>query len=180
MAFKKGQSGNPLGRPKGSGNSNARVIREKFNEVVENQLQNIDGWLAEIAKDDPKAALDMIVKLAEYCLPKLSRVQSEVEQIQDIPQFTIVEDDARQENKKQEKIIPSADEFISYCVKKQANVDPAHAKLKFDQWLENGWKDGYNKPIKVWKSKANGVIPHLKTIKPKSKYQVDKSKSKDF
>lgn len=90
MAFKKGQSGNPLGRPKGSGNSNARVIREKFNEVVENQLQNLDGWLLDIAKEDPKAALDMIVKLAEYCLPKLSRVQSEVEQIQDIPQFTIV------------------------------------------------------------------------------------------
>lgn len=90
MAFKKGQSGNPLGRPKGSSNSNARMIREKFNEVVENQLQNLDGWLLDIAKEDPKAALDMIVKLAEYCLPKLSRVQSEVEQIQDIPQFTIV------------------------------------------------------------------------------------------
>ena len=39
--------------------------------------------------------------------------------------------------------------------------------------MENGWKDGYNKPIKVWKSKANGVIPHLKTIQPQGKYKLD-------
>lgn len=87
----------------------------------------------------------------------------------------------REEKKREEKkIIPSVEEFVDYCVSKQANVDPSHAKLKFDQWVENGWKDGYNKPIKVWKSKANGVIPHLKTIQPKGKYQLDKSQSKDF
>jgi hypothetical protein len=86
----------------------------------------------------------------------------------------------RQDKKREEKIIPSVNEFVDYCISKQSNVDPAHAKLKFDQWVENGWKDGYNKPIKVWKSKANGVIPHLKTIQPKGKYQLDKSQSKDF
>lgn len=86
----------------------------------------------------------------------------------------------RQDKTRQDKNIPSVDEFVSYCVSKQANVDPAHAKLKYEQWLENGWKDGYNKPIKVWKSKANGVIPHLKTIQPKGKYQLDKTQSKDF
>lgn len=86
----------------------------------------------------------------------------------------------RQDERKQEKIIPSVEEFVNYCISKQANVDPSHAKLKFDQWVENGWKDGYNKPIKVWKSKANGVIPHLKTIQPKGKYQLDRSQSKDF
>ena len=86
----------------------------------------------------------------------------------------------RQDKIREDKNIPSVDEFVSYCVSKQANVDPAHAKLKFEQWVENGWKDGYNKPIKVWKSKANGVIPHLKTIQPKGKYQLDKSQSKDF
>lgn len=86
----------------------------------------------------------------------------------------------RQDKTKQKKIIPSVDDFVDYCISKQANVDPAHAKLKFDQWVENGWRDGYNKPIKMWKSKANGVIPHLKTIQPKGKYQLDKSQSKDF
>ncbi len=64
--------------------------------MLENQLDNLDGWLAEIAKDDPKSALDMIVKLAEYCLPKLSRVQSTTEQVDDIPTFRIVEDDAHE------------------------------------------------------------------------------------
>lgn len=86
----------------------------------------------------------------------------------------------REDKTKQKKIIPSVEEFVDYCISKQANVDPSHAKLKYHQWVENGWKDGYDKPIKVWKSKANGAIPHLKTIQIKGKYQLNKSQSKDF
>ena len=86
----------------------------------------------------------------------------------------------QEKTRKDKKIIPSLDEFVNYCISKQGNVDPSHAKLKYDQWVENGWKDGYDKPIKVWKAKANGAIPHLKTIQPKGKYQLDKSQSKDF
>lgn len=86
----------------------------------------------------------------------------------------------QEKKRKDKKIIPSLDEFVNYCISKQANVDPSHAKLKYHQWVENGWKDGYDKPIKVWKAKANGAIPHLKTIQPKGKYQLNKSQSKDF
>lgn len=89
----------------------------------------------------------------------------------------------REEKKREEKIIiPSVFEFIDYCKSKQPNIDESHAKLKFEQWVENGWKDGYNKPIKMWKSKANGVIPHLKTIEVKAepKYKRDKSISHHF
>ena len=89
----------------------------------------------------------------------------------------------REEKIREEKIIiPSVFEFIEYCKSKQPNIDESHAKLKFDQWVENGWKDGYNKPIKMWKSKANGVIPHLKTIEVKAepKYKLDRSTSHHF
>ena len=61
------------------------------------------------------------------------------------------------------KSIPAREEFIKYCLEKKKDVDPAAAGLKFDSWKENGWKDGYGKPIKNWKSKALNTIPHLKT-----------------
>ena len=88
----------------------------------------------------------------------------------------------KEKGKEKEKDIPSISEFIDYCKSKQPNIDESHAKLKFEQWVENGWKDGYNKPIKMWKSKANGVIPHLKTIEVKAepKYKRDKSISHHF
>jgi len=88
----------------------------------------------------------------------------------------------KEKGKEKEKDIPSVSEFIDYCKSKQPNIDESHAKLKFEQWVENGWKDGYNKPIKMWKSKANGVIPHLKTIEVKAepKYKLDRSTSHHF
>jgi|TARA_R110000787_G_scaffold182188_2_gene294144 hypothetical protein len=87
----------------------------------------------------------------------------------------------REDKKKEdETIIPSVDEFVKFCISKKADVDPNSAKLKFDQWLENGWINGFDKPIKNWRTSAIGVLEHLKTIKPKGKYKLDRSKSKDF
>ena len=35
-------------------------------------------------------------------------------------------------------------------------------ELKYLSWVENGWKDGNDKPIKNWKSKLLNTIPHIK------------------
>lgn len=74
-----------------------------------------------------------------------------------------VKDKVKDKDKVIGENIPARDEFINYCVEKKPDVDPIHAGLKFDAWVEAGWKDGYNKPIKNWKAKANNTIPHLKT-----------------
>jgi hypothetical protein len=49
-------------------------------------------------------------------------------------------------------------------------------KSKYESWVENGWKDGHNNIIKLWKSKIRNTIPHLRpmqTLSNKSggKYQ---------
>ena len=69
------------------------------------------------------------------------------------------------ENVKNDKNIniPSFDEFKVYAVTNEKNIDIVSLKLKYQAWVENGWKDGNDKEIKNWKSKLLNTIPHIKT-----------------
>ena len=69
------------------------------------------------------------------------------------------------------KDIPSLDVFIENAkVVCKANNIPFieyefAIKSKYQTWVDNGWKDGFNKPIKNWKNKFNNTLPNLKPIK---------------
>lgn len=58
---------------------------------------------------------------------------------------------------------PTYEDFLNYSVAKKPNVCTMQLKLKYDSWVENGWKDGNNKPIKNWKSKILNTLPYLGT-----------------
>lgn len=73
MRYEKGQSGNPHGRPVGSGNRNSAAIKQAYQALLENNLEEMSGWLQELASQDKGRALDYMLKLSEYILPKLSR-----------------------------------------------------------------------------------------------------------
>lgn len=59
--------------------------------------------------------------------------------------------------------IPVYEDFLNYSVAKKPNVCTMQLKLKYESWVENGWKDGNNKPIKNWKSKILNTLPYLGT-----------------
>lgn len=67
-------------------------------------------------------------------------------------------------NNTSNKSIPSISEFLEYVKTKSKDFKTIEnsAKLKFESWIENDWKDGNDKKIKNWKSKILNTIPHLK------------------
>lgn len=75
MAFKPGESGNPEGRKKGSQNKYTKQVKEAFGLLLEGNLDNLSIWLAQVAADDPKAAMDIVIKLSERFVPRLSQQQ---------------------------------------------------------------------------------------------------------
>ncbi len=74
MPFEKGESGNPNGRPKGSKNRSTKDMKKALSQLIDDNLDNMSDWLAEMAKDDPKAAFQCMLSLMEFHMPKMSRV----------------------------------------------------------------------------------------------------------
>lgn len=62
-----------MGRPAGVPNKATSAFRETVNRVLADNAENVSKWLGQVAEDDPAKALDLITKLAEYAVPKLSR-----------------------------------------------------------------------------------------------------------
>lgn len=70
---------------------------------------------------------------------------------------------------KENKEIPLFEDFKKYALSKEPQVDLKALNLKYDAWIENGWKDGHDNVIKNWKVKLINTIVHLPK-KPKTKW----------
>ena len=81
------RKGQPKGLPKTGGrlagvpNKVTQEFRETVRQLLEDNKDNVSVWLTQVAsgtedsKPDPKGALDMITKLAEFAAPKLARTE---------------------------------------------------------------------------------------------------------
>lgn len=79
----------------------------------------------------------------------------------------IREDKIIKDKKKENKIIPTNEEFLSYFRTIQEfdyNAYLFSVNAKYEQWLANDWKDGNGNEIKNWKSKLKNTLPHLKPM----------------
>ena len=82
MAFKKGESGNPEGRPKGTPNKTSTEIKQTLNDILCGEIEAIPERLTQLSDKD---RLDIVIKLLPYILPK----QKELEITNDITQMNL-------------------------------------------------------------------------------------------
>ena len=73
MGFQKGENGGSNGRPKGTQNKTTQEIKLAYQRLLQSNLENMSAWLGEVAADDPDKALNLMLKLSEYIIPKLAR-----------------------------------------------------------------------------------------------------------
>ena len=80
MPFTKGNSGNPLGRPKGSLNSSTKEFRELLSRSIDSN--KIMEMLNRI--EEPTDYINAVSKLLPYCLPKVKPIDVEMNEAQPI------------------------------------------------------------------------------------------------
>jgi len=85
------QKGNKLskGRPAGAVNRSTEQMKLSIARATNSVLDDLPKMLEEMKKKDPRSAIDLVIKLLEYNLPKQSRVEMRAEIDQRIHQISV-------------------------------------------------------------------------------------------
>lgn len=85
------QKGNKLstGRPKGAINRSTEQMKLSIARATNSVLDDLPKLLNEMKEKDPRSAIDLVIKLLEYNLPKQSRVEMRAEIDQRIQQISV-------------------------------------------------------------------------------------------
>ena len=150
------------------GVKNWRTYSKAFNDLVE--------WgffkLIEKSKNQYSATVIAIVKNTRANTKALTKARQKHVQKQS-SSIAVIDKPINSITPKQD--IPAFDEFKTYALSKEKTLDVSNLKLKYEAWIENGWKDGNNKPIIKWKAKLLNTIPHLKAIRSNGEHRPTKT-----
>jgi len=85
MAQKKGQTGNPRGRPKGTPNKITTNLRQWVNDLLNDNRQTFEGDLKQL---EPHQRVAIFEKMLSYALPKLQSVEAQIERLNNFDNLT--------------------------------------------------------------------------------------------
>lgn len=75
-----------------------------------------------------------------------------------------------------DKNIPDLDEFMEYAKTLESyevGLD-SDIKSKYNSWMENGWKNGSDRPITNWKSTLKSSLPFMKNTTVNDQFSIQK------
>jgi hypothetical protein len=72
MAFKRGISGNPAGRPPGTKNRVNDEIRTRINNFLDDNFETVENDIMEL---EPRDRIKFFIELLQYGLPKLKQTE---------------------------------------------------------------------------------------------------------
>jgi hypothetical protein len=84
----------------------------------------------------------------------------------------------KNENVLMETDPPAREEFLSFCQTLDIDFDRLKETIsaKYDTFVDDGWCNGYGKPITNWKNTIRNVIPHLKPMPTKIQNEQPKAR----
>lgn len=68
-----------VGRPAGIPNKTTAEVKLAFSKLVNTNTRNLSKWLERVAVEDPGKAIDLVIKMAAFVIPKLQRSNFEVD-----------------------------------------------------------------------------------------------------
>ena len=80
----------PRGRPKGSKNVSTERTRRAITLLTDHNLSRMQDWLDEVAAENPAEAMRLMLAMLEFSLPKLARVEAELEHKGSITSYIVV------------------------------------------------------------------------------------------
>ena len=85
------QPGNKLskGRTKGAINRSTEMMKLSIARATNKVLDNLPKIMEEMMKKDPKGAVDLALKMLEFHMPKMSRIEMKAEVEQRIQQISV-------------------------------------------------------------------------------------------
>lgn len=75
--FKKGKSGNPVGKQKGSQHKTTKQAKELVLLAIDNQAQKFDSVMDLLEVQDPKEWARIMVKMFDFVLPRQVDIKSD-------------------------------------------------------------------------------------------------------
>lgn len=88
MAFEKGNKLSK-GRPKGAVNRSTEMMKVSIARATNKVLDNLPKLMEDMMKKDPKSAVDLALRMLEFHMPKMSRVEMKAEVEQRIQQISV-------------------------------------------------------------------------------------------
>ena len=63
------------GRQKGTANKATTRLREAYSDLLENNISRVQELFDKVAEKNPEKALELLLKLSEFALPKLRAIE---------------------------------------------------------------------------------------------------------